>query len=521
MSKPIREGTYSTVAIRPVLTMRQLAKVDEKGPIGSIGIVAREPKWERKLAVHEALAEMGAAERRAALPQKTKQRAQSETLPISARGKHGWSPAIPWHSASFPTVGVLDPFVADSGGRTRGPVVGLSDLTGSLFRYDAWTPYDQGLATSVNGLVAGMMGGGKSMFLKTWAVRECRPPYNRRIIIEGDPKGEWSAVARTVGGQVVAVGGGQYMNLLDAGSKPVSMTPSAWRADVLQRQLSALMGVFEALDVGSRPGQVVQQLLTTLLAQQYDAGWQTTILDIYTALLEGWARKNAERLSAMMSPTDVEEASRAVVRILNPLVNGGLAHAFERASTVRINPKSPMTVFDTGSAGAGSGNRTSQRKMLYTAAMNSAVERLCASRDGEHRIVIAEEGYQLLQIPQLVDSWESRMRLSGDLKTSNWLLVHEIGDIDKYTNQGSANRETVQGILTLSTTQVLFRQSEASLGALPKYLPGLTDREIRQLQGLPIHGALWRVGDTVRDVVTARMTPEEYKLFDTSAGRRG
>ena len=149
------------------------------------------------------------------------------------------------------------------------------------------------------------------------------------------------------------------------------------------------------------------------------------------------------------------------------------------------------------------------------------MERLCAQRDGLFRIVIAEEGHELLSNPELVRAWDRRIRLSGELGVSNWFLMHELGDLSSFGEEGSEHRNTMMGILTKSEAQVVYAQSSSSLEQMTRLLPDLTLREINTIRALPDFCALWRVGPRVRDVVRPYVGPEAYDVFQTDKNRQG
>ena len=83
--------------------------------------------------------------------------------------------------------------------------IGCDSWSGAAFVYDPWVLYEQGVLTNPNQLLAGVIGKGKSMLAKSLATRSIA--FGRKVYVPGDPKGEWSVVARAVGGQAIELGG--------------------------------------------------------------------------------------------------------------------------------------------------------------------------------------------------------------------------------------------------------------------------------------------------------------------------
>ena len=240
-----------------------------------------------------------------------------------------------------------------------------------------------------------------------------------------------------------------------------------------------------------------------------------TVAGLTDLLDSEWKRRVTVR---GMQRSQVERTASDLTIIYNTLVEGDLKGGFERESTVDLDPSAPMIVFNTGSVGSGE----DLRKRLYNACMNSAVDRLCYSHDGRFRIIVAEEGYELLQDPALVKAWQKRMRLCGDLGTSSWMLMHELQDIEKFAPEGSDHLKQIKSILTLSGVQIIYSQSPASLKAMGSILgDDLSETELLTIEQLPAHWGLWRVGKQIRDVVQADMGPEAFQLFRTDANRAG
>ena len=85
--------------------------------------------------------------------------------------------------------------------------------------------------------------------------------------------------------------------------------------------------------------------------------------------------------------------------------------------------------------------------------------------------------------------------------------------MDKFSPEGSKERNKINSVLTLADVQVVYRQSEASLAKMTALLPDLNATELATLKDMGRYTALWRVGGKVKDLVTATLTPDEYAVM--------
>ncbi|MFR0556078.1 ATP-binding protein [Pseudoscardovia radai] len=531
--KPLSRGSYDAVTVMPRFDARTLARMDALGPEAWGARRGRHAdkqiRREQKAALRR-LEDTRTARRKAEKQRRRKAApaASGEGLPVhrSLMTRLGLGSGfagtdrlrVPWHSTSVARAGILTPWLAAGGASLTGPTIGIDWLTGGPFRFDAWAPYRAHITTSSNILIVGMMGSGKSMCLKTLADREIA--WGRNIIIEGDPKGEWAGVARSAGGSVVRVGDGEYLNPLDVGSAGEhagdlddtgESVADSMRTDAL-KALAAAIRPARPLDMAEQA--VISAAVRRLREDPGDTpDGQPTITGLVTLLTGDWPARATIR---GLNPGQAKAAADSLVLIYNTLVEGPLRGAFEKTSSVSIRADSPIIVFDTGSAGG----QGTQRKAVFTASMAAAIDSLCQAHDGRFRIVIAEEGWDVLRNPVLVDGWDRRMRLSGDLGVSNIMLMHELSDLEQ-ADADSGERTKIEGILTKSATTIIYQQSAASLGELRRLIPDLTDDEADTVSRLPQGVGLWRVGGTLRQLVYPIVSPGEYAVFNTDAGRNG
>ena len=130
---------------------------------------------------------------------------------------------LPPHRATSEVLAGAYPFLAEAGLGTDGLLIGADAWSGASFCFDPWVLYERGVLTNPNMLLAGVIGRGKSCLAKSLATRSIA--FGRKVYVPGDPKGEWSAVSRAVGGQAIELGGGlpTRLNPLDEGPRVDSL----------------------------------------------------------------------------------------------------------------------------------------------------------------------------------------------------------------------------------------------------------------------------------------------------------
>lgn len=521
---PIHSGIMSFRPVLPSFNERTLARIDKvpaDGPIPTT-MTRRISKAVRKARRNALKQVRKQSTARTRTERRREERTGEDLLPRSTgpfrslRGLFGFGGTgmlnLPAHSTSTYRAGVLTPWLASGLTEFEGPLIGKENTTGTPFHFDAWSPVRAGIATSVNGMVVGMMGSGKSMFLKTFAVREIS--YGRHVIIMSDPKGEWVRVAEAIGGQAVSVGHGSYMNPLDIGRKPAGLDDMKWFMDCQSRRSVALSGLVSSLREGQVPTSAEQSLLDAAAEDMCLGQLDPTVTAFVEALDGEWGRSRQIR---GLNDTTRDQCCRNLILTLDKLVHGSLQGAFERESTINVDPSSPIIVFDT----SGIDSNDTIKRSVYTAALSSTIDSILTAKDGLYRLIIAEEGWEVLGNPMLVDAWDKRMRMTGEWACSNWMLLHELADLEKFGPPESEQRKKIDGILTLSETKVIYKQSPSSLAYLSALLPDLTDDEKYAIPRLDRGVGLFRVGNKVRTLVHPVVSRTAYPVFNTDKGRFG
>jgi|GEM_PF-3699333 len=218
---------------------------------------ARHTRRERHVRSKAASAVVTAARRRAKDEKHSRAKAladEREAAHYLPRGGESGSAAlrsqrrfrVPPHRATSEVLAGAYPFLAEGGLGSEGTFIGQDAWSGGGFCFDPWVLYQNGIITNPNCLLAGVVGRGKSMLAKAMATRSIA--LGRKVYVPGDPKGEWSVVARAVGGAAIELGGGSpnRLNPLDEGPRPPAIADDEWATLVASRRRTLLGSLVES-----------------------------------------------------------------------------------------------------------------------------------------------------------------------------------------------------------------------------------------------------------------------------------
>lgn len=396
------------------------------------------------------------------------------------------------------------PFLAEAGTGVRGPRIGL-DKQGNYFHFDPWVFYQMGWITGTSIVQIGAVGSGKSTFSKTVIRRAIA--QGRKAALASDPKGEWTRVAETVeGSQVLRLGAyGQRINPLDPGVRPAGMSDEQWRSETHTRRLQLLLAVISVMAEGRTIRPVEHTALDLALRSLEADGGTPTIRGLIYRLREP---EESDR-------QDVGDGGIEISHALRRAVTGDLAGMFDEESTVAFDTDSPMLVMDT-------------RVLLNKPAHVRAVASTCTSfwidsvtRDpaSGYWYVVNEEGWSEMRDARTIELMSERQRLAGELGLANWLILHELQDLNEAGDMGSAQRAQALGLLSKAQIKIVHRQSETSIDETAQALK-LTDREATEVLNLEQGEALVKIGRHTL-VGTPMITRAEFDAFNTSAMRAG
>jgi hypothetical protein len=427
--------------------------------------------------------------------------AMGEAGPMA--GRSWWRLRVTPHRATSEILAGAYPFLAEEGLGSAGVLVGQDAWSGTAFCYDPWVLYEKGTLTNPNMFLAGQIGRGKSMLAKSFAGR-C-VAFGRRVYVPGDPKGEWTVVSRTLGGQVIELGPGRpaRLNPLDEGPRPSDVDDSTWLAQVAQRRMSLLAALGET--TLGRPLGATERTALDAALQGVVATADVPILPaVVDALLEPtrpWRGSTEQQL---------RDDGRQVAHALARLVHGDLAGLFDGPSTVALDPSVPMISLDLSHI---SGSDTLLGLVMTCA--STWMEAALRDPGGGQRLVVYDEAWRVMAQPSLLARMQAHWKLSRAWGLANLMIVHRLSDLDAVGDVGSQARGLAQGLLGDTATRILYNEPYDEARAAGRVL-GLSDVEVQQLPELVRGEGLWRVNERAF-VVRHLCTPGELELFDTNA----
>ncbi len=426
---------------------------------------------------------------------------------MTVRWRAGRALRLPCHRASSMSLAGAYPFLATPA-LTSGVYVGSDALSGAPFCFDPWSLYADGLLTNPNMLLAGVIGQGKSALAKSLAVRSIA--VGRRVYVPGDPKGEWAAVARALGGKVISLGPGlpTRLNPLEVhGSRTTtSVAASAARAGQL-RLLASLTETTLGRSIHPREHTALDAALTSATR---NAKGSPTIPHVIEALLEPDSHEaTLDACTVADRVLDGREASHGLRR----LVRGDLAGLFDGPSTEALDDAAPIVVLDLSRLGS------HEDAVAVAMACTSAWLEGSLTAGGGPRWIVYDEAWRLLRSLPLVRRMQAQWKLSRAYGVANLLILHRLSDLDSVGAAGSEVRALAEGLLADCSTRVVYRQETDQLAGVGKSL-GLTATERQLLPAVQRGTGLWKVANRSY-LVHHHLHPEEAEVFDTDSSMRG
>jgi hypothetical protein len=409
---------------------------------------------------------------------------------------------VPAHQDTSTALAGGYPFLASGGLGAQGVYIGTDLFSGAAFCFDPWVLYARGVLTAPNMVLAGIVGSGKSALAKALATRSIA--FGRRVYVPGDPKGEWSAVARQVGGAAIELGHGlaARLNPLDAGPRPSNASDDQWRVQVAARRRDLIGALIETV-----LGRALTPVEHTAVDVALRAAVSTSEVPVLPLVVDRLLRPDPSEDDRL------GEDGRMVGHALRRLVSGDLRGLFDGPSTVRFDPSLPMVTLDL-SRGAESDTLLSVLMTCASAWMESAL----ADPDGGQRWVIYYEGWRLMAHPSLLRRMDAQWRLARHFGIANLLVFHKLSDLDNVGDAGTAMRALASSLLANAEVRVIYRQESDQLSSFVttwKVDPSPNG----SLPTLGVGQGLWRIKE--HSYATAHiLAAAERAVFDTS-GRMG
>lgn len=442
---------------------------------------------------------------------------------------------VPAHRATTRNLQAAYPFVVDSALGSHGVYVGRQAGSDASFVFDPWELYAQNVITNPNILLAGVIGRGKSALAKSLALR--MTAFGVRVYVPGDPKGEWGAVARTLGAEPITLGRGlpARVNPLDPGQRPPNMAAHEWRREVLARRNNLLASLAEtALDRRLQPVERNALLVAiTAVTGPHPSSFDgpegndgpAPVLPQIVAELMDPTEETARTLS--MSARELAVESRSLALELRRLVVGDLAGLFDGPTTHRLDFDAPIQVLDTSRL-AGDDTAIALLMTCASAWMETTLASApsapsgasaASATGGGRRLVVYDEAWRMLRHLALVRRMQSQWKLSRALGVANLAVVHRISDLGAVGATGSEAVALAQGLLADCSTRIVYAQESDQVNLTATAL-GLSDVEADQLVHLPRGRGLWRIGRHAA-IVDHILGIGEWAVVDTDHRMRG
>lgn len=447
-------------------------------------------------------------------------RAESQDKPESQPGPGSVSPgsaglqlSAPWLEVTSTTLGVGIPFLAESGAPLPGAVIGLNLQSRSPFCADPWQYYSGHIIRSLDTVILGAKGAGKSMLAKSWATRLIR--FGAKIAVPHDPNGEWAKVAEAVDGKVIQLGLGaeERLNPFDIGRGPAGVNLWQWEKQKLQQQRATLRAMIKILRGHAHIDDMEHTAIDVAVEEATDRKIkdEITITDILAVLLDPESQAMKE----------VAEASTKLAHTLRRLVHGDAAGLFDGQSTVTFDNDAPMVVVDTSLMR----HASMEAQALLRLATQNWIKNATQKGNKTKRVIIHEEAAIALLAESadeggLVDQVVQE-KTSRHLGISNWYLLHRISDLDALGDQGSALQTRGLGLLADADLRIIMSQQVDAMPRTTETL-GLNAAHSKIIPQFEKGEALWIIGDKRTARVKHVVTPGELREFatDSSAGER-
>jgi type IV secretory pathway VirB4 component len=419
---------------------------------------------------------------------------------------------IPRHRATTAHMCALYPFHADEGLGPHGIYLG-EDISagGSSWHYDVFQLYTDGIITSPNIVVLGMVGAGKSSAVKTMLYRtigmlgaDGRPRWCAIL----DPKGEYGPLARALGLQRLALfpGGATRLNPLDAGPHVRSLGELRARRTQMSAALAASMLHREL----TATEEAALGWAIDLVTEGETTGRQKPTLHDVVGLLAS----PTETMVARSAEDGPRELARSVVEVrhgLGKLLHGPLRGMFDGPSTVKLDWTGRGIVIDLSAV-----HQDPDALTVVMIAATGWLQALLAAPEGDNvprRIQVLEEIWALLGSERVAKYYQSCQKLARAYGVANISVAHRISDLRAQSDDGTSAAKVSMGILADTQTRILFRQSSDQIPEAVSLL-GLTAVEAEILPRLARGRALWRVGDHTA-IVQHRIGSLEWDICDT------
>ncbi|OEV13231.1 type VI secretion protein [Streptomyces nanshensis] len=417
----------------------------------------------------------------------------------------------PWlHGASLPPVGAY---------------IGWSTLTRQAFSAHPAVWVEEGLVTNPNLMITGIPGSGKSATIKALCFRLMA--FGHPVLIAGDVKGEYSALARHLGVEPVRLGPGRSgrLNPLDAGplgsleSTRDAAVAKVQRAEVHRRRLTLLQALLElhlkrpvtpveqeALDVAVREttGELHGQsrLVTPTLPQVH------AVLKDPTPAMAHELRIRGEEIQL------AREQMASLRAALGRMITGHLSGLFDQQTSISLDWDAPIQTIDVSALSAYGDEVIAMVLTCVSSWAQAALDRA----GGRPWIVVRDELWRQLRSggAAMARKIDSDLRLSRADGVMDILATHRLSDLEAVGDAGSEASGIARELISSCETRIQLHQDTWPLSVIREAV-GLTSAECALISSWNGQRgrALWKLGQGSSHAVQLVLSPLEQRLFHT------
>lgn len=395
------------------------------------------------------------------------------------RGGGAWAllPTPPTFRGTSAQVCGLWPYAAASTRPDLGVPVGADLATGATVCCDPFAWFHAGLISSPSMLILGLQGLGKSSF----ATRQIIGLAHRGVVplIAGDLKPDYVNTIRALGGQVISLGSGQQLNVLDQGAMHSAADRIGGPAgEVLREQaagraatmVAALVQVIRRTPLSDWEAGLLTRAVRTLTTTHRDQALAAPTLPDLAALLR---TPTPQMLTSVLAADDAEYARLAAPlnRSLSALLDGPLGTTFAGQTTTRIDPNTTGVCVDISAAARQSEEYLAAVMLACWSEVFATVEAANALADANlapqrHFLTVIDEMWRPMRLAGagLVDKLDAITRLNRSEGVGHIFITHTLKDLESMDS--AAETRKAKGFAERSAITVCAGLSREDLRAL-------------------------------------------------------
>jgi hypothetical protein len=403
-----------------------------------------------------------------------------------------------------------------------GAVMGWDVLTRATFTCHPIEWLHHNLVTNPNMIFTGIPGSGKSATMKALALRLMA--FGVKVLVAGDIKNEYAAMARALGVDPVEIGPGlpARLNPLDAGplgrDLPADPGAARERLDEIHRRRVTLLDTLLTMQVG-RPLAAIEKAALSCAVRRATGETSAASTLIDPTIPQVWqilASPDADLRRHLGITGDDAAAADKLEHLrhgLGNMIEGSLGGLFDAPSTVRLDFDAPIQTVDLSRLD-GRGDDTLAMVMACVSSWSQAA----IDQPGAVRAVVRDEVWRALRIPAMIRKIDSDLRLSRAQGTIQMLSTHRLSDFEQVGAAGSEEVAIARNLIASCDTRVLLAQDTGPL-AMTRDAIGLTDAECAHIGSWSAEHkgyALWKIGRSANHIVRTVLTARERALFHTN-----